>query len=143
MSAPDTPCDWRGLANRSRSRHLGRTMKRWSGDRIRRLHLALVLALGMSLSFVHGGVMAAEMAVSAGSGGQGPSGCVECDGGGDGGASVSTCLAVCGAAAQGLVPGQPVALPPASGVSLQAVHLLLDGRCSSPDHGPPKILTLG
>ena len=112
------------------------------GHRIRALLLTLLLALGMSLSFVQGGLMAAEMVMSAEAGEPGPNGCGGC-GGDDGKIDAGICLSVCGAAAQGLPPGEPVALPPASRASFQAVHLLLGGRSHSPDHGPPKIVTLG
>jgi len=112
------------------------------GHRIRALLLTLLLALGMSLSFVQGGLMAAEMAVAADEAHHGPSGCDRC-GGDDGKTDAGMCLSVCGSAAQGMPPGEPVALPPASRASFQAVHLLLGGRFHSPDHGPPKILTLG
>jgi hypothetical protein len=117
-------------------------MKRWSSHRTRVLLLAVLLGVGMSLFFVQGGVMAAEMAVAADGAHHGPSGCDGC-GGGDHKADAGMCLSVCGSAAQGLVPGEPVALPPASRATFQAVHLLLDGRSNSPDHGPPKTLTLG
>ena len=117
-------------------------MKLWSGYRIRALLLTLLLALGMSLSFVQGGLMSAEMAVSIEAGHPGSSGCDGC-GGDDGKTGAGMCLSVCGSAAQGMPPGEPVALPSASRTSYQAVHLLLGGRSHSPDHGPPKILTLG
>jgi hypothetical protein len=117
-------------------------MKGWPGHRIRALLLALVLAFGTSLSFVQGGLMAAEMAVAAEAGHTGTSDCDGC-GGSDHDTDAGMCLSVCGSAAQGLPPGEPVALPPASRASYQAVHLLLGGRSHSPDHGPPKILTLG
>jgi hypothetical protein len=112
------------------------------GHRIRALLLTLLLAFGMSLSFVQGGLMAAEMAVSAEAGHTGSSDCDGC-GSGDGKTDAGMCLSVCGSAAQGMPPGEPVALAPASRASFQGVHLLLGGRSHSPDHGPPKILTLG
>jgi hypothetical protein len=115
-------------------------MKASLGHRIRALLLALALALGMSLSFVQGGLMAAEMAVSVGH-----TGSSECDGcgGSDHGADAGMCLSVCGAAAHGMLPGQPVAVPAASRASFQAGYLVLDGRSHSPDPGPPRSLTLG
>jgi hypothetical protein len=108
--------------------------------RLRALLLALLLALGMSLSFVQGGLMAAEMAVSADAGHPGPHGC---DGCGDGDVDASTCLSVCGLAAHGMLPGEPVALPSASRASFQAGYLIFGGCSHSPDPGPPKRLTLG
>jgi hypothetical protein len=112
------------------------------GDRIRALLLTLLLALGMSLSFVQGGLMAAEMAVSAEAGHTGSSDCDGC-GGSDHKADAGMCLSVCGSAAHGMLPAEPLALSPAARASFQAVRLLLGGRSHSPDHGPPKILTLG
>jgi hypothetical protein len=117
-------------------------MKRWSLHRTRVLLLAILLGLGVSLSFVQGGVMAGEMAVAADGAHHGSSGCDGC-GGGDHKADAGMCLSVRGFAAQGLVPGEPVALPPASRANFQAVWLVVGGRCHSPDHGPPKLLTLG
>jgi hypothetical protein len=96
----------------------------------------------MSLSFVEGSVMAAEMDLAADGVHHGPNGCDGC-GGDDGKAEVGMCLSFCGSAAQGLPPGEPVALPSASRASYQDVDLLLGGRSHSPDHGPPKILALG
>ena len=119
-------------------------MKRRSGYRIRALLLTLLLALGMSLSSVQGGLMAAEMAVSTGASHTGSSGCDGCSGGGDDGKTdAGMCLSVCGSTAQGMLPGEPAAMPAASAPSLQTSHLVLGGRSHSPDHGPPKILTLG
>jgi hypothetical protein len=117
-------------------------MKRWSWHRTRVLFLAVWLGLGMSLSFVQGSVMAAQMAVAADGAHHGPSGCDGC-GGSDHQSDAGMCLSVCGSAAQGLLPGQLMALPPASRANFQAARLLLDGRSHSPDHGPPKIPTLG
>src|ERR687891_1085983 len=130
------------LADRSRGRHLRRSMKRWSWHRTRALLLAVSLGLGMSLSFVQGSVMAAGIIVAADGAHHGPSGCDGC-GGGDHKADAGMCLSVCGSPAQGLVPGEPVALLPASRANFQAVWLVVGGRCHSPDHGPPKTLTLG
>ena len=117
-------------------------MKRWSWHRTRVLLLAVLLGLGMSLSFVQGGVMAAEMAVAADGTHHGTSGCDGC-GGSDHEADAEMCLSVCGPAAQGLLPGQQAALSPASEASFQLARLLLGGRSHTPDHGPPKTLTLG
>jgi hypothetical protein len=117
-------------------------MKRWSWHRTRVLLLTVLLGLGMSLSFVQGGVMAAEMAVAADGAHHGTSGCDGC-GGSDHEADAGVCLSVCGSAAQGLLPGEPAALPAASKASFQVARVLLGGRSHSPDHGPPKILALG
>jgi hypothetical protein len=131
------------LAEEAQRRHLSSTMGSQLGYRIRAFLLTLLLALGMSLSFVQGGLMSAEMAVSAAASHPGPSGCDGCSSGDDGETDAGMCLSVCGSAAQGLLPGEPATLSAASRASFQAVHLLLGGRSHSPDHGPPKILTLG
>jgi len=120
-----------------------RTMKRWFWHRTRVLLLALLLGLGMSLSFVQGIVMAAGMAIAAGEAHRGPSGCDGCGGGDHKDMKAGICPSICGSAAQGLLPGEPPALPPASRATFETVRLLLDGRSNSPDHGPPKTLTLG
>ena len=116
-------------------------MKRRLWHRTRVLLLAGLLGLGVSLSFVQGSVMAAEMAVAADGAHHGTSGCDGC-GGSDHETDAGMCLSVCGSAALGLLTGEPAALPPASEASLQVARLLLDGRSQSPDHGPPKIVTL-
>ncbi|HZA67271.1 MAG TPA: hypothetical protein VE592_09985 [Geminicoccaceae bacterium] len=92
----------------------------------------------MSFAFVQGGLMAAGMAVSAGS--SGPGGCDGC-GGDDGDSEVGTCLSVCGSAAQGLLPGEPVAPPPTLRTGFHVAPSVFNGRINPPDHGPPKILT--
>ena len=117
-------------------------MKGWPGHRIRVLLLPLVLALGMSLSVVQGSLMAAEMAVSAEAGHTESN---DCEGSGCSNhkADAGMCLSVCGSAAHGMLPAEPLAPSPASQASFQGVRLLLGGRSHSPDHGPPKILTLG
>jgi hypothetical protein len=113
------------------------TMIPLPGHRLRALLLALVLALGVNVSLVQGGLMAAEMAVSADAAQPCPHGCDGC-GDGHGGLDAGTCLSLCGAAAQGLLPGEPIAHPPASRASLQARYLVFGGRFHSPDPGPPK-----
>jgi len=118
-------------------------MTRRSWHRTRVLLLAVLLGLGMSLSFVQGGVMAVEMAVAADGAHHGPSGCDGCGDGNEHETDAGMCLSMCGSAAQGLLPGEPAALPPASEASFQVARLLLGGRSHSPDHGPPKTLTLG
>jgi hypothetical protein len=57
------------------------TMKSWSWHRTRVVLLAILLGLGMSLSFIQGSVIAAEMAVAADGTHPGPNGCNCCDGG--------------------------------------------------------------
>jgi hypothetical protein len=118
-------------------------MKSWSWHRTRVLLLAVLLGLGMNLSYVQGGVMAAEMAVAADGAHNGPSGCSGCGGGDHNNMNAGTCLAVCGPAAQGLMPGELLTLPSASRTAVQAARLHLSSQFHSPDHGPPKILTLG
>jgi len=118
-------------------------MKRWSWHRTRALLLAVLLGLGMSLSFVQGSLMAAEMAVAADGGQHGPSGCDGCGGSDHEDMDAGTCLAVCGTVAQGLLPGELLTLPSASRTDIQIARLHLSGQFHSPDHGPPKILILG
>ena len=118
-------------------------MKRWCWHRTRVLLLAVLLGLGMSLSCAQGGVMAAEMAVAADDAHHGPGGCDGCGSGDHEGIDVGTCLAVCGTAAQGLMPGELLTLPSTSRADFQIARLHLSGQFHSPDHGPPKILTLG
>ena len=65
----------------------------------------------MSVGFVQGGLMAAEIAGAAER--FGPSGCAGCSGDHD--TDIDTCLSVCGSAAHGLLPGEPEDLPRAAG----------------------------
>ena len=118
-------------------------MKHRSWHRTRVLLLAVLLGLGMSLSFVQGSVMAAGMTVAANGTHQGPSGCDGCGGGDHDDMNAGTCLTVCASAAQGLISSDLLPLPSASQAGLRVDQLLLSGRFHSPDHGPPKILTLG
>lgn len=131
------------LAEGSRGRHLRCTMKRWSWHRTRVLLLAIVLGLAMSLSFVQGSVMAAAMVVAADGALDGSSGCYGCGGDDHKDMNAATCLVACGSTAQGVISSDLLPLPSASQVCLQVARLLLSGRFHSPDHGPPKILTLG
>jgi hypothetical protein len=111
----------------------------WPWDRTRALLLALVLGVAMSVASVQGGVMAAEMAVAAEP--SGPCGCDGCSGDHD--ADISTCLSACGSASHGLLPGEPVALFSTVRADIRTARLVVGGRTTRPDHGPPKILTLG
>jgi hypothetical protein len=115
------------------------TMERWSWHRMRILVLALLLGVGISLAFVEGSVMAAQMALSADGAHHGPSGCDACGGGDEEGAGAGTCLSVCGSAAQGLPPADGAALPSAFRTGFQAGDLLISGQSNSPDHGPPRM----
>ena len=118
-------------------------MKRWSWHRTRVLLLAVLLGLGMSLSFVQGSVMAAAMAVAAGGAHHGSSGCDGCGSGNHEDMNAGTCLTVCASAVQGLISGVLLPLPSASRTAFQVAPSFLSGQFHSPDHGPPKILTLG
>jgi len=118
-------------------------MKRWSWHRTRVLLLAVLLGLGMSLSFVQGSVMAMAMSVAADGAHHGSSGCDGCSGGDHSDMTAGTCLTICVSAAQGLISGELVPPPSASRTALQINQLLLSGQSHSPHHGPPKILTLG
>jgi hypothetical protein len=114
-------------------------MKRWSGHGTRTLLLSVLLGLGMSLSSVQGGGMAAEMAFATDGARHGPGGCDGCD---HEGMDAGACVAICGSAAQGLMPPELLTPPPASRTDFQIVRLHLSGRSHSPDHGPPKISPL-
>jgi hypothetical protein len=118
-------------------------MSGWSWHRTRVLLLAVLLGLGMSLSFVQGSAMAATMAVAAGGAHHGSSGCDGCGGGDHKDMDAGSCLTVCGSAAQGLMYGELLTLPSASRTGFQVAQLLLSGQSHPPDHGPPKTLTLG
>ena len=97
----------------------------------------------MSLSFVQGSMMATAMAVGADGADHGRSGCDSCDGGDHNDMNAGTCLTICASAAQGLISSNLLPLPSASQAGLQVAQLLLSGQFHSPEHGPPKILTLG
>jgi hypothetical protein len=114
-------------------------VKRWSWDRTRALLVALVLGVAMSVAWVQGGLMAAEMTLGAEA--SDPSDCHGC--GGDSETDVGTCLSVCGSTAHGLLPLEPVALLSATRADSQTDCLVPGGRTKMPDHGPPKISTLG
>jgi hypothetical protein len=118
-------------------------MSSWPAHRVRALLLAVVLGLGMGLSLVQGGVMTAEMAISADDAHHGPGGCDGCGSGDHNDMNAATCLSACGPAAQGLMPGELLTLPVASRTDFQIARLHLSGQFHSPDHGPPKILILG
>jgi hypothetical protein len=104
--------------------------------------MALGLALGMSLSVVQGSLMAAEMAVAADAPHR-PSDFHGCSGGDHEGMNAGTCLAICGPAPQGLMPGELLTLPRASRTGFQIGRQHLSGQFHSPEPGPPKILFLG
>lgn len=115
-------------------------MKRWSEPRIRALLLTLLLALGMSATSVQGGLMAAEMVVAAeASAPTGSGGCT----GDAGDADMLACQSVCGSAVHGLLPGEPAVSPAVLRTAFGPASFILDGRANRPDHGPPKIRTLG
>jgi hypothetical protein len=97
----------------------------------------------MSLSCAQGGVMAAQIAVAPDDAHHGPVGCDGCGAGDHEGIDAGICLVVCGTGSQGLMPGELLTLPSASRSDFQIARRHLRGRFHSPDHGPPKILTLG
>jgi hypothetical protein len=97
----------------------------------------------MSLSYVQTSAMAVEMGIAAPMSTSGSDDCHGCDDGDLDGADLSSCLAVCGAAVQGLPPAQSADLPQASQSDLYTVDPVFSGRTNTPDHGPPKLLTLG
>ena len=118
-------------------------MNRWSWHSTRALLLAVVLGVGVSLSCAQGAPMVAAIALAANDAPHGPGGCGGCDGCGDhGGMDAGLCLAVCATPAQGLMPAEPLTLPPASRTEFQIDRLHVSGQLHSPEHGPPKILAL-
>jgi hypothetical protein len=117
-------------------------MNRWSWHRTRALLLTVLLGLGMSWSFVQGGVMATEMAVAADGAQHAPGDCNGCAGGHQG-MNATTCLALCGIVVQGLMSGELLTPPSVSRMGLQVARLHLSSQFYSPEHGPPKILILG
>ena len=132
----------KNLAENRSQFHAKRTMKHSTWHRTRALLLAALLGLGMSLSGVQGGMMAAEMVFAADGAHHGPGSCDGCGAGDHEGLHAGACLAVCGSAAHGLIPGELLTLPSASRADFQVARLRLSGQFLRPDHGPPKILTL-
>lgn len=96
----------------------------------------------MSLTVSHARAMSAKMGVAVEAAQPGGDSCDDCSGGDDAPIDLGTCLAVCGSAAQGLMPEGPAALPPLAGTGLRFAQVAAGGHTSHPDHGPPKALTL-
>jgi hypothetical protein len=105
--------------------------------------MALLLGVGMSLSLVQASAMAAKMAVTGVMTTPGSGACDGCADDGPDGVDLSSCLAACGAALHGLLPGEPADLPAAFRAGIDTTYLLFSGRMIAPEHGPPKILILG
>jgi hypothetical protein len=118
-------------------------MDRWSLPRTRILLLAVLVELSMSWSPVQGGAMAVEMTLAAGHVHHGPNGCDGCGGDDHNNMNAASCLAVCGAASPGLTPEELLTLLSVSRTDLQSARLSFSSQFHSPDHGPPKILSLG
>jgi hypothetical protein len=118
-------------------------MDRWALPRTRVLLLAVLVGLGMSWSQVQGSAMAAEMALAADYVHHAPDGCDGCDAGDHNDMNAASCLAVCGSAAPALIPEELLALLSAPRTDLQSARPSFSSLFHSPDHGPPKILTLG
>jgi hypothetical protein len=111
------------------------------------LLLAVVLGVGMSLSFNQASAMLAKMAIATEMAHAGSDGCHACAGDDHGGADTLSCLSfsclsLCASAAQGLLPEEPADLVAASGAGLEIAHMLVSGHATTPDHGPPKLLIL-
>jgi len=87
--------------------------------------------------------MSAHMAIAAATVDLGSDLCHGCEGADASGADAMSCLSLCASAAHGLVPGEPADVPWASPTTFQIAHVLSNGHVSSPDPGPPKLLTLG
>jgi hypothetical protein len=118
-------------------------MKSWSWHGTRALLLAFLLGLSMSLSSLQGGGMGAAAAVAAEGTHHAPGGCAGCGCGDHESMDAGVCLAVCGSAAQGLMPEELLTSPSAARTRFQIARLHPSGRFHGPDHGPPKIFTLG
>jgi len=131
------------LADRSRVAILNRIMKCWSWHRTLVLFLAVLLGLGMSLSSVQGSVMAMAMSIPADGAYHASSHCEGCGGGDHKDMNTATCLTLCASAAQALISGDLLTPPSASRTGYQIAQQLVSGRSHTPDHGPPKTLTLG
>lgn len=128
------------LADDPRHRYVTETMSRLPSSRVGVLVLTLIVALGISLSFVQSGLMAAGMAVAAD---HGSVPCPDCGGGDDGAPDAGTCIAVCGSLSHALPVGGPAAPSETFRLAFQAGDLIRNGRSQRPDHGPPKLSTLG
>jgi hypothetical protein len=115
-------------------------MKRRAWHRTRVLLMALLLGVGMSLSLVQASAMAAKMAVTRVMAAPGSGGCDGCGDDDPDGVDLVSCLAACGAALHGLLPGEPADLPRASRTGFHTTRPVFHGRTNTPDHGPPKIL---
>jgi hypothetical protein len=113
-------------------------MTRWSWYRTRVALLAILLGLGMSLSFVQGSVMAAAMAFGADGAHHGSSGCDGCGGGDHDDMNAGTCLIVCASAVQGLVSGVLLPLPSASRTAVEVASSFPSGQAHAPDYDPPR-----
>jgi hypothetical protein len=118
-------------------------MKQRTSHRTQALLLAVVLGLAMSLWFAPGSAVATEIAVAADPAHRGPCGCAGCGGGDHEDIDVGACMAACGIAAQGLVPGELLTPRSASRADFQITQLHLSGEFHSPERGPPKVVTLG
>ena len=116
-------------------------MGRLPKHRLHAVLLALLVALGMGLAQAHGSLMAAETALAGEAGEPCPDGC---DGCGDAARDLDAdiCLSVCASMALALLPDQPLTLRAAARADVQAGGLVLDGRCLTPEPGPPKPVDL-
>lgn len=105
--------------------------------------LGVFLALGMSLSVVQAGGMAAKMALAAGMADSGTGTCSTCGGGGDDTGSVA-CTATC-TAGHGPAVVSSGSLPVGHDASAAPFpqERSLRGRCSSPEPYPPRSFVLG
>lgn len=108
------------------------------------LFLGVLVALGMSLSAVQAGNMAAKMAVASDMGASGHNGCGGCGGSGDaGGAKAMVCAPACVAPVLAVLPqASPMTFDQPRGFSLRPYARLL-GHISTPDPYPPRPNDLG
>jgi predicted metal-binding membrane protein len=117
-------------------------MARWRLRQVFALTLGLLVALGMSLSAVQAGDMAAKMAMASGMTGSGHGDCGGCDDGGS--AKDMPCAPAC------MTPVSAAMLPQAWSVTVRQTsdlstrpYLHRLGRAPAPDPTPPRPGDLG
>ena len=113
-------------------------MKRGLWHRTGVLLLALWLGGGLGLSSIQASAMSAKMALPSEMAESATGDCHSCHDDAHGGMDMGPCLLMCGPAAQGLMPGEPLALSSASQTGIQAAGPPLSGQSDRPDHGPPR-----
>jgi hypothetical protein len=123
---------------------LSTAMMRFPARQAFALFLGVLVTLGMSMSAVQAGNMAAKMAMASDMGASGHDDCGACDGKGDaGGAKAMACMSLCVAPVLAALPqASPVTFDQPRGFSLRLYARLL-GHVSTPDPYPPRPNDLG